>query len=134
TTLGEMTAALAHELNQPLGAIHTNAESAEILLQKHPPDIAEVRAILSEIRQDGWRAGEVIHRMRSLLKRHRFKMELIEVKTLVEGLGGLLQAIMISGKTRLQIELAPALPPVLGDAVQLQQILINLVLNALDSM
>jgi PAS domain S-box-containing protein len=134
TTLGEMTAALAHELNQPLGAIHSNAEAAQILLQKNPLDLDEVRAILSDIRQDGWRAGEVIHRMRSLLKRHRFKIELIEVKGLVGALGGLLQAVMISRKARLRIDVAPALPPVWGDTVQLQQVLLNLILNALDAM
>ena len=134
TTLGEMTAALAHELNQPLGAIHSNAEAAQILLQENPLDLDEVRAILSDIRQDGWRAGEVIHRMRSLLKRHRFKMELIEVKGLLGALGGLLQAVMISRKACLRIEVAPALPPVWGDTVQLQQVLLNLILNALDAM
>jgi PAS domain S-box-containing protein len=134
TTLGEMATTLAHELNQPLGAIHSNAEAAEILLQKYPLDLDELRAILSDIRQDGWRAGEVIHRMRSLLKRHRFNMELIEVKGLVEALGGLLQAMMVSRKARLRIEVAPALPPVWGDTVQLQQVLLNLILNALDAM
>ena len=134
TTLGEMAAALAHELNQPLGAIHSNAEAAEILLQKNPPDLDELRSILSDIRQDGWRAGEVIHRMRSLFKRHRFKMELIEAKGLVGALGGLLQAVMISRKAHLRIEVAPALPPVWGDTVQLQQVMLNLILNALDAM
>jgi PAS domain S-box-containing protein len=134
TTLGEMATALAHELNQPLGAVHSNAEAAEILLGKDPPDLGELGVILGDIRQDAWRAGEVIHRMRTLLKRHRFKMELIEVKDLVEALGGLLQALMISQKTRLRIEVAQALPPVWGDSVELQQVLLNLILNALDAM
>ena len=134
TTLGEMATTLAHELNQPLGAIHTNAEAAEILLQKNPPDLDGLRAILKDIREDGWRAGEVIRRMRSLLKRHQFKMEQIEVQGLVEGLGGLLQAVVISRKARLRIEVAPALPPVRGDAVHLQQLLLNLILNASDAM
>jgi PAS domain S-box-containing protein len=134
TTLGEMATALAHELNQPLGAIHSNSETAEILLQKNPLDLDELRAILSDIRQDGWRAGEVIQRMRSLLKRRRFKPEVIEVKGLVEALGRLLKAVTVSRKARLRIEVAPALPPVWGDTVQLQQVLLNLVLNALDAM
>jgi PAS domain S-box-containing protein len=134
TTLGGMATTLAHELNQPLGAVHSNAEAAEILLEKNPPDLGELRAILGDIRQDAWRAGEVIHRMRALLKRHRFKMELIEVKGLVEALGGLLQAVIISRKTRLRIEVAQALPPVWGDTVELQQVLLNLILNALDAM
>jgi two-component system, LuxR family, sensor kinase FixL len=134
TTLGEMATAIAHELNQPLGAIHSNAEAAEILLQKDRPDLDELRAILSDIRQDGWRAREVVHRMGSLLKRRRFKMEQIEVKELVENLRGLIQAIILSRNARLQTEIAPALPPIWGDAVQLQQVLLNLILNAVDAM
>jgi C4-dicarboxylate-specific signal transduction histidine kinase len=134
TTLGEMATALAHELNQPLGAIHSNAEAAEIFLQKNPPDLDELRAILNDIRRDGWRAGEVIRRMRSLLKRHELNMERIEVKGLVEALGGLLQAVVISRKARLRVMAAPALPPVWGDAVHLQQVLLNLILNALEAM
>jgi two-component system, LuxR family, sensor kinase FixL len=134
TTLGEMSTVLAHELNQPLGAILSNAEAAEILLQKNPPDLHELRAILSDVRQDGWRAGEVIHRMRSLLKRHQSRMERIEVKGLLESLRALLQAVMISHKARLRIEVAPGLPPVWGDAVQLQQVLLNLILNASEAM
>ena len=134
TTIGLMATTLAHELNQPLGAIHSNAEAAEIFLKNNPPNLDELRAILSDIRQDGWRAGEVIHRMRALLKKHQFKMEPIEVKALVEALGGLLQATIISHKARLRIDVAPSLPPVRGDPVQLQQVLLNLILNALEAM
>jgi PAS domain S-box-containing protein len=134
TTLGDLATTLAHELNQPLGAIHSNAEAAEILLQKNPPDLNEMRAILNDIRQDGWRAGEIIRRMRSLLRRHQLKMERIEVQGLIEALGGLLQAVVISRKARLRILAAPKLPPVWGDAVQLQQVLLNLILNALEVM
>ena len=134
TTIGELATALAHELNQPLGAIQTNAEAAKVVLKNNPPNLDEVDAILSDIQQDGWRAGEVIHRMRSLLKRHQFKMERIEVKALVEDLGGLLQAAITSHKARLRIEVAPSLPLVRGDTVQLQQVLLNLILNALEAM
>jgi PAS domain S-box-containing protein len=134
TTLGELATTLAHELNQPLAAIHSNAEAAELFLQKQPPDLDELRAILSDIRQDGWRAGEVIHRMRSLLQRHPFKRERLDVKGLVEALDGLLQGVVIARQARLRIEAAPGLPPVWGDAVQLQQVLLNLVLNALEAM
>ena len=134
TTIGELATALAHELNQPLGAIQTNAEAAKVVLKNNPPNLDEVEAILSDIQQDGWRAGEVIHRMRSLLKRHQFKMERIEVKDLVEDLGGLLQAAITSHKARLRIEVAPSLPLVRGDTVQLQQVLLNLILNALEAM
>ena len=134
TTLGGLATTLAHELNQPLAAIHSNAEAAEIFLQKDPPDLRELRAILADIRQDGYRAGEVIHRMRSLLEKHRFKRERIEVRGLVEALGSLLHGVVVSREARLRIEVAPALPPVQGDAVHLQQLLLNLILNALDAM
>jgi PAS domain S-box-containing protein len=134
TTLGEIATTLAHELNQPLGAIHSNAEAAEILLQKNRPKLDELRAIVSDIRQDGWRAGEVIHRMRSLLRRHQFKMERIDVKGLVEGVHGLLRGVVISHRAGLRIEVARGLPPVSGDAIHLQQVLLNLILNALEAM
>jgi C4-dicarboxylate-specific signal transduction histidine kinase/ABC-type uncharacterized transport system substrate-binding protein len=134
TTLGEMATTLAHELNQPLGAIQSNAEAAEIFLQKNPPDFNELRAILGDIRQDGLRAAAVIRRMRALLRRQAFKMDRIEIKGVLEALAGLLQGTMISRKARLRIDVAPALPPVWGDAVQLQQVLLNLVVNALDAM
>ena len=133
TILGEMATTLAHELNQPLGAIHSYAEAAELFLQKNPPDLNLLREILGHIRHDAWRTGEVIHRMRSLLRRRPFKMDRIEVKGLVEALGGLLQSAVISRKARLRIDVAPALPPVWGDAVQLQQVLLNLIVNALDA-
>ncbi|MBV9488929.1 MAG: PAS domain-containing protein [Verrucomicrobia bacterium] len=134
TTLGEVAATLAHELNQPLAAIHSNAEAAELFLQKDPPDFDELRAILSDIRQDGWRAGEVIHRMRSLLQKRPSRMERIEVKGLVKTSDGLLQGVVTARQARLRLEVAPVLPLVWGDAVQLQQVLLNLVLNALEAM
>lgn len=134
TTLGEMATTLAHELNQPVGAIHSYAEAAELFLQKNPPDLNLLRYILGHIRQDAWRTGEVIHRMRSLLRRQPFKMDRIEVKGLLEALGGLLQSAAISRKARLRFDVAPALPPLWGDAVQLQQVLLNLIVNALDAM
>jgi C4-dicarboxylate-specific signal transduction histidine kinase len=134
TTIGEMATALAHELNQPLAAIHNNAEAAEIFLSNNPPNLDELSAILSDIRRDGWLAGEVIRRMRSLLKRHEFKMEQIELKALLGALGGLLQAVISSYKACLLIEVEPGLPLVWGDAVQLQQVFLNLILNGLEAM
>ncbi len=134
TTLGEMATTLAHELNQPLGAIYSNVDAAEIFIEKTPPDLRELRAILRDIREDGWRASEVIRRMRSMLKRQPFKMELIDVKSLLEGLSGLLQAVVISRRARLRIASTTALPRVWGDTVHLQQVLLNLILNALEAM
>lgn len=134
TTLGGLATALAHELNQPLAAIHSNAEAAELFLQKQPPDLDELRAILSDIRQDGGRAGEVIHRLRALLQKRPSRRERLDVKGLLKTLDGLLQGALMARQARLRVEAAPGLPPVWGDAVQLQQVLLNLVLNALEAM
>jgi len=134
TTIGEMATTLAHELNQPIGAIHTNAETAEILLQKVPPELPEIQAIVHDIKRDGWRAGEVIQRMRSLLRKHELRMEHMDVKHLLEAVSELLHGTLVSHKARLRLEIAPGLPLVSGDPIHLQQVLLNLVLNALEAM
>ncbi|MBV8486903.1 MAG: AAA family ATPase, partial [Planctomycetaceae bacterium] len=133
-TIGEMATMLTHELNQPIGAIHSNAEAAELLLQKDSPELDEVRAIVSDIRRDGWRVGEFIRRVRSLLRKHESKTERIDVKGLVEAVNELLHGTLISHKARLLVDIAPDLPPVSGDPIHLQQVLLNLILNALEAM
>jgi PAS domain S-box-containing protein len=133
-TIGEMATMLTHELNQPIGAIHTNTEAAKILLQKDSPELDEVRDIISDIRRDVWRAGEFIRRMRSLLRKHEFKTERIEVKDLVEAVNELLHGALISHKAQLRVDVAPDLPLVSGDPIHLQQVLLNLILNALEAM
>jgi PAS domain S-box-containing protein len=133
-TIGEMATMLAHELNQPIGAIHSNAEAAEILLEQDPPELVEIRAIVSDIRRDGWRSGEFIRRMRSLLRKHEFKTERIDVKGLVAAVNELLHGPLISHKAQLLVDVAPDLPLVSGDPIHLQQVLLNLILNALEAM
>jgi C4-dicarboxylate-specific signal transduction histidine kinase len=133
-TIGEMATMLTHELNQPIGAIHSNTEAAKILLQKDSPELNEVRDIISDIRRDVWRAGEFIRRMRSLLRKHEFKTERIEVKDLVEAVNELLHGALISHKAQLRVDVAPDLPLVSGDPIHLQQVLLNLILNALEAM
>ena len=85
STIGQLTSALAHELNQPLGAILRNAEAAEIFLQKEKPDLEEIRAILADIRRDDLRAGRVIDRMRSLLKRRRHESKTLDFGEIAGG-------------------------------------------------
>jgi two-component system, LuxR family, sensor kinase FixL len=134
TLLGELAGSMAHELNQPLGAIQSNAEAAEILLKKHPPDLDELGAILSDIRQDGWRASEVINRMRSLLKKGAAKLEPLDINEVVESVLKLVRSDLVHHNVAVDAQLAAHLPAVNGDDVQLQQVLLNLVVNGCDAM
>jgi len=134
STVGQLTMALAHELNQPLGAILRNAEAAEILLRREPPDLEETRAILADIRKDDQRAGAVIDRLRGLLKPGSSQSLPVEVGALIQETVALVWHDAVSRQVKLTADLAPQLPPVRGDRVQLQQVLLNLVLNGMDAM
>jgi len=134
STVGQMTSALTHELNQPLGAILRNTDTAEILLQKAAPDLHELRAILADIRKDDERAGRVIDRMRSLLKRRNLELRpLVLTDVLTETL-----ALAAPDAQRrlvvLNLKTTDELPLVRGDRVHLQQVLLNLILNGMDAM
>jgi two-component system sensor kinase FixL len=131
--MGVLASALAHELNQPLGAILRNAEAGELFLQQNPPDYEELRAILADIRRDDQRAGAVIDRMRSLLKRRDQQLEPLSLKELLGHVAVLMRAEMQSRQMTLQLEVPSRLPLVHGDRVQLQQVLLNLLMNGLDA-
>jgi len=133
TMMGQLASALAHELNQPLGAILRNAEAAELFLQHDPPDLDELRAILADIRKDDRRAGEVIERLRALLKRRSIETRALAVSDLLRNVGTLTRADAVGRHVKLAIEPAPGFPAVMGDFVHLQQVLLNLVLNAMDA-
>ena len=133
SVLGQLTSALAHELNQPLGAILSNADAAELFLQQDPPALDEVRAILADIRKDDRRAGEVIQRMRRLLKRRELELTALAVNGLVNEAVTLLRSEASSRKVMVEIELAPDLPPIIGDRVHLEQVLLNLIVNGMDA-
>jgi len=134
STISQLASTLAHELNQPLGAILRNAEAAELFLQSDPPDLEEVRAILADIRKDDQRAGEVIDRMRALLKRRGLEHTTLDIVELVEDVVPLVHPDAVSRRVRLDIEVPRNLPPVRGDRVHLQQVLLNLILNGMDAM
>lgn len=134
STLGQLTSALTHELNQPLGAILRNAEAAEMFLQGEQPDLNEVRAILADIRKDDQRAGSVIERMRSLLKRRSLVSNPVDLREVLEDTVALLRPDIMSRQVRLTMEIPGPLPTVMGDRVHLQQVLLNLVLNGMDAM
>jgi signal transduction histidine kinase len=131
---GEMTASIAHELNQPLGSILTNAETAELILQSSTPNLSELREIVADIRRDDERASEVILRLRSLLKNAPFELTNIDLNELVRETTGFLSALAIGRKVDLDSVFYPVPLPIRGDRIQLQQVLINLVVNAIDAM
>jgi PAS domain S-box-containing protein len=133
TMLGELSGSLAHELNQPLGAILRNTEAAEIFLQEPSPDLDELRAIVADIRNDDQRAGAVIERIRSLLKRREVEHNLLDLNVLVSEVVGLVRPDAGSRKVQLALEPVSSIPLVRGDRVQLQQVLLNLLLNAMDA-
>ncbi|RJP18692.1 MAG: PAS domain S-box protein [Candidatus Abyssobacteria bacterium SURF_5] len=131
-TLGELSASLAHELNQPLTAILMNAQAAQRFLAEETPDIKELREILNDIITDDKRAGEIIHKLRTLLKKDERKLESIQFNLIAREVIELLRNdAMLRGVT-LDMQIAPDLPEVRGDRVQLQQVLMNLILNASD--
>ena len=132
--LAQLASGLAHELSQPLGAILRNAEAAELLLQVATPDLDEVRAILADVCKDDHRAGEVIDHMRALLKRRGLARARLSVAELIGEVLVLVQPDAASRKVSLGVEVQKALPPVTGDRVQLQQVLLNLIINAMDAM
>lgn len=134
SVVGELAASVAHELNQPLGAILSNAEAAELFLQQNPPALDELGAILADIRRDDERAGEIIRRMRSLLRKHELEREPLQITPLVEDVFRLVSADAALRKTAISAELSPSVPLILGDRVHLQQVLLNLIMNALESM
>ena len=133
-TIGEMTAAISHEINQPLTAILSNAEAAEMMLDTgvHSPE--QLREILADIRRDDRRASEVVRRLRSFLQKHDVQRQTIDLNELVSDTGRLVNAE--AARRGVTIEAQPASSPAVvnGDRVQLQQLLINLVINAMDAM
>jgi len=134
SAMGQLASALAHELNQPLGAILRNAEAAELFLRAKPPDLNEVAAILADIRKDDRRAGEVIDRMRALLKRRESQWVELDWNVLVQEVARLVRHDAESRRINLALHLARSAVCVQGDRVQLQQVLLNILLNAMDAM
>jgi signal transduction histidine kinase len=131
---GELTASIAHELNQPLGAILTNAETLELILKSPTPDLDEVRSIVGDIRHDDERASEVIRRLRSLLKKAPFELKNVDLNGLVRETIEFVAAVAVARQVNLRgfVGLTPL--PIRGDRIQLQQVIVNLIVNAMDAM
>jgi signal transduction histidine kinase len=134
STAGELTASIAHEINQPLGAILTNAETAAEILKSRSPDIADLRDIVNDILRDDRRASEVIHRMRILLKKAPSEQKQFDLNEVVQETIRFFSALAVGRKFELVSVLAPDALPILGDRIQLQQVILNLVVNGIDAM
>ncbi|UVO33606.1 HAMP domain-containing histidine kinase [Bradyrhizobium arachidis] len=133
SAVGELTTSIAHELNQPLGSILTNTETAELMLKGASPDLDEIGQILADIKRDDQRASEVIRRLRSVLRKSPFEVQNLELNgTVWEAIG--LAAAVADGR-RITLSYVPAISdlPVKGDPVQLQQVILNLIINAMDA-
>jgi signal transduction histidine kinase len=134
TTLGELTASISHEVNQPLAAVIAHAEACLRWLDRGTPDLDGARRSVEWIIKDGNRASEVIQRVRALAKKADIKKVPLDINNVVKEVIALVQREMASHQVSLRIELAPALPMILGDRVQLQQVIINLVMNGIEAM
>ena len=132
TTLGELTASLAHELNQPLTAVATNAQAGRRMLQAG--DYQQLEEILADICQDATRAGDVVHRLRTLLQKGEPARAPIDINQLVAGVAMLVRHDFERANITVKVTLDDDLPSVPGDAVQLQQVVLNLLLNACDAL
>ena len=134
STMGELAASLAHELNQPLTAILSNAQAAQRFLNAKPAELKEVDEILEDIVMDNNRAGEVIRRMRALVKKEELDFAPINIVSVINDVVQLVHSDGILRNIRVQIECQDGLPRVRGDRVQLQQVVLNLLINAFDAM
>ena len=134
TTLGELAASIAHEVNQPLAAIVTNGEVGLRLLQRDVPDVAEVHDALTAMIGDGRRASDIIQRLRTLTAKTEMQKAALDLNDVITGVVPLMRDQILVKHVSLRLELASALPAVLGDRVQLQQVIINLLVNAVDAM
>lgn len=133
-TLGELSGSLAHEINQPLMGILSNAQAAQRFLARDDVDLDEVREILVDIVEDDKRAGEVIRRLRALLKNGEMQNRPLDINSVVDAVVRLTRNDLMNRDVTVSTELAPDLPPVFGDHIQLQQVLLNLVMNACEAM
>ena len=134
STAGELTASIAHEINQPLGSILTNAETADAILKSPTPDIAELKDIVNDILQDDRRASEVIRRMRSLLTKAPFELKRLDLNDVARETVEFLSTLAVARKVELTSFITPNALPILGDRIQLQQVILNLVVNGIDAM
>jgi C4-dicarboxylate-specific signal transduction histidine kinase len=132
--VGELSGALAHELNQPLTAILSNAQAAKRMIENNPVDITELRNVISDIIDDDARAGDVIRHLRALLKKDETRNEIVDINTVVGRTLELTRSALTAQRIVIVTRFSGTPLLVKGDSVQLQQLLLNLVLNAAEAM
>jgi C4-dicarboxylate-specific signal transduction histidine kinase len=133
-TMGELTTSIAHEVNQPLTAVVTNGHACVEWLSANPPDLAEARQSAERIIQDGTRAGKVLGHIRSLFRKEAPARDWLDMNDVIQELTVFLRGEALNHRLALRTDLAVDLPRVRGDRVQLQQVVLNLIMNAMDAM
>ena len=134
TTIGELTASIAHEVNQPLAAIVANADACVAWLSREHPDLAEARAAAERATQGATRASDVIARIRSLITKATPERSRVEINRVMEETAILAAGQATTNRVSIELQLSPGSPIVLGDSIQLQQVILNLVMNGIDAM
>ena len=134
TVMGQLTASIAHEVNQPIAGVVTNAQAALRWLGTHPPDLNEIREALGRIVKDGWRASEVIDRVRALIKKAPSRKGQFDLDEAILDVIAMTRSEVLKHGVSLETKFVASLPPVEGDRVQLQQVILNLILNAVEAM
>ena len=134
TTMGELTSSIAHEVNQPLAAIVTNGNACLRWLGNNPPNVEEAKQSVTRIVKDGHRASEVVGRVRAFFKKATPEKVSVNINSLIEDVISMVQGELQRNRVQVQTELAGDLPPVISDPIQLQQVLLNLIINAIEAM
>ena len=132
--MGQLSASIAHEVNQPLAAVLTNAETAVRWLVREPPNVAKAKPLIDRIIGDGKRAADIVSRIRDFSRKAPARKELLEINDVILEIIGLARVPMSERGVISRMQLLSGLPNVLGDRVQLQQVVLNLVMNAIEAM
>jgi signal transduction histidine kinase len=132
--MGQLTASIAHEVNQPIAATVTNAEAALRFLGRDPPDLEEVREGLDRIVKDANRASDVIGRIRELIRKTSPRKDWVDINDAINDVVALTHSKLVSNSVSLHTRFAQGMPPIHGDRIQLQQVILNLIVNAIEAM
>ena len=133
-TMGQLTASIAHEVNQPLAALLTNAETAVHWLARQPPNLEKAGPLIDRIIKDGRRAADIVSRISDFSKKAPVRKERLEINEAILDVLGLARAATSDNGVSAKVQLTKELPPILGDRVQLQQVILNLIMNAIEAM